>query len=61
MTIEVVRNDYLKFLGYFLNKEDFFMSKIYETKDTTEKIFLVKVVLNNKINVEIELTEFRDI
>lgn len=35
------------------------MSKIYETKDTTEKIFLVKVVLNNKINVEIELAELK--
>lgn len=35
------------------------MAKIYETKDKTEKIFLVKIVFNSKINLEIELAELK--
>lgn len=37
------------------------MAKIYETKNQIEKIFLVKVVFNSKVNLEVELAEFKSL
>ena len=37
------------------------MAKTYETKDKVEKIFLVKVILNNKVNIEIAMAELKSL